>query len=98
MPLRNRDFEGLLQTKFGFSRADRATDHRWYTLKLPGLPPITTKASHSKMVISDSLESQIAKQLRVRVPFFRGMMDCTKSRDEYYEQVRRDPFPPWDLR
>jgi hypothetical protein len=26
------------------------------------------------------------------------MISCTKSRDDYYRQVREDPFPPFDIR
>jgi hypothetical protein len=98
MSVTNRVFESLIQTKFGFVDAQKATDHRWYVLKLEGLPPILTKASHAKAEITGKLESAIAKQLRVRTPFFREMMSCTKSRDEYYEQIRLDPFPGWDTR
>jgi hypothetical protein len=96
MPLRTRDFEALLQTKFGFVPADKAADHRWYELKLADLPPIFTKASHGKQEIRSQLENLIAKQLHVRVAFFRGMMNCTKSREDYYAQVRQDPIPPWE--
>jgi len=98
MSITNRDFEGLIQTKFDFVSARKASDHRWYVLKLDGLPPILTKASHAKAEITGKLESAIAKQLRVRTPFFREMMNCTKSREEYYQQIRSDPFPDWDTK
>lgn len=96
MSIRNRDFEDLLQTKFGFVDANKASDHRWYVLKLDGLPPILTKASHGKGIIAGNLENTIAKQLRVRTPFFREMMGCTKSREDYYQQIRHAPFPDWN--
>jgi hypothetical protein len=98
MSIRNRDFEDLIQKKFGFAEDKKGADHRWYVLKLDGLPPIATKSSHGKTVISGSLESAIAKQLRVRTPFFRKMIGCTKSREDYYKQVHTDPFPDWDTR
>lgn len=98
MSIRNRDFEDLLQTKFGFVRTQKEQGHRWYTLKLDGLPVIATRASHGKEEIAGNLENIIAKQMRVRVPFWRGMMQCTNSRENYYKQVRTDPFPPWDIR
>jgi hypothetical protein len=98
MSISNRDFEALIQTKFGFVDAQKASDHRWYVLKLEGLPPILTKASHGKTQITGGLESAIAKQMRVRTAFFREMMSCTKSREDYYQQIRRDPFPDWETR
>lgn len=98
MPLRNRDLEATLQSKFGFISVPKSSGHRHYVLKLDGLPPIWTMVSHGKQDISSKLEAAIAKQLRVRVAFFREMISCTKSREEYYRQVRTDPFPPWDFR
>lgn len=99
MPLKPRELEDLLQTKFGFSPAqDRAPDHRWYELQLPELPCILTKVSHNKKEIHSNLESKIARQLRVRTPYFKGMVSCTNSREDYYEKVREDPYPPWEHR
>jgi hypothetical protein len=97
MPFEPREIERLLQNKFGFSEAtSRSSDHRWYELRLSGLPVILTKVSHSKGTLSPNLEGKIARQLRVRGPYFREMMNCTRSREEYYQQVQTDPYPPWD--
>jgi hypothetical protein len=99
MPRRPRDIENLLQQKFGFSPAkQRSSDHRWYELRLPDLPPILTKVSHTKKEIGPVLEGKIARQLRVHKPYFEGMMDCTRSRTDYYQQVREAPYPPFDIR
>ena len=99
MTRRPADIEDKLQNKFGFSRArSHSSDHRWYELKLPGLPTILTKVSRSTKDIGDKLEGKIARQLRVRKPFFAGMIDCTKSRADYEHQIRSDPFPPLDVR
>jgi hypothetical protein len=99
MPRRPREIEHLLQTKFGFSPArEHSSDHRWYELRLPGLPPILTKVSHTKEEVGRKLESMIARQLRVRRPYFVGMMDCTYNREDYYRQLRENPFPPFDYR
>ncbi|MHB1036405.1 MAG: hypothetical protein ACYC35_17180 [Pirellulales bacterium] len=35
------------------------------------------------------IEGAIARQLRVAKSFFGEMMDCTKSRDDYYQELRR---------
>jgi hypothetical protein len=97
MPIRPGDLEHLLVHKFGFSLSEKhSVDHRWYELQLPGLPVILTKVSHSREPIGQSLEGKIARQLRVRGPYFKGMVSCTNSREGYERQVRQDPYPPWD--
>lgn len=99
MPRRNREVEDTLLNKFQFERSrKRSADHRWLQLKLPGLPPIHTHFSHGRQDIGDTLWSLIAKQLRVRKTFLNEMIDCTKSREEYYKQVAEDPYPPWSHR
>jgi len=99
MPLKRRQIENLLKTKFGFEEADhRSDDHNWYVLQLEGLPAIFTKFSHSENEIGKNLEGKIARQLRVSKPFFSGMFKCDNDKDAYYDQVRDDPTPPWDVR
>lgn len=85
--------------KFLFAPAEhREAGHKWYELQLPGLPIIATRVGHHKKDVGTKLEGKIARQCRVRGPYFAEMMDCTKSKDDYYEQVRRDPYPPWNIR
>jgi hypothetical protein len=97
MPHKPQEIESLLLGKFGFSQStEHSSDHRWYELSIPGLPIIATYVSHSKKDICRNLESKIARQLRVRTPFFRGMMDCTQDREDYYRQVREAPYPPFN--
>ena len=99
MPLRPNVVINTLTNKFHFEPArGRSDDHRWFELKLPDLPPIVTKVSHGRGEISLKIESMMARQLRVRTTFFRGMVDCTNSNENYCQQVRDDPFPPWDHR
>lgn len=96
MPIRPRDLESSLQRKFGFSRAEgHSSDHRWYELHLPGLPVILTRVSHGRRELSRSLLSQIARECHVRTRFFHGMIDCANDREDYYQQVQEDPFPPF---
>ena|SRR5947209_998732 len=95
MPRRNRDVENLLLTKFAFEASTHSDKHRWVKLQLPGLPAITTFFSHTKEDIGDQLWKKIARQLKVRTNYLNGMMDCTNSRDDYYQKVRDDPYPPW---
>jgi hypothetical protein len=98
MPIKPKALENLLQNKFGFLPAKgHSSDHRWYELQLPGIPKILTKVSHSREPINTNLEGKIARQLRVRKPYYEGMMACTNSRDAYYQLVTEDPFPPFDI-
>ena len=99
MPFRPREVESKLQGKFGFSSArGHSSKHRWYELSLPGLPVILTKVSHSRRPLTPPIERSIAHQCRVRVPFFRGMMDCSNEREDYYRQVLEAPYPPFSVR
>lgn len=99
MPRKPSDLETVLQRKFGFAPArEHSSDHRWYELRLPGLPPILTKVSHGRKEITAKLEGKIARQLRVRGPYLQEMLDCSHSREEYYQKLRDDPFPPFDIR
>ena len=98
MPTDPRRLENILLHKFEFSPAmGRSVDHRWFVLEIDGIPSISTKISHSRAQINQNLESKISRQLRVRTPFFKEMIDCTKSKEDYYRQVQDDPYPPWDV-
>jgi hypothetical protein len=96
MPYKPRDVESALTSKFGFS-IDKKRRHRWFKLELPELPVISTMVSHGREEIGRKLESKIARELKVRTSFFRKMMDCTKEREDYYQQVRTDPFLPFNI-
>lgn len=96
MPLKTDVVERSLQAKFGFSPdPDRERGHRWYVLRLEGLPPIRTKFSHGSQTLNDALIAAIARQLHVRRVFFIEMVSCIRSREDYTTQVRTDPFPPF---
>lgn len=98
MPRKPRDIEDLLQGKFGFSKArSRSPDHRWCELELPGLPKIATMVSHNKSDVGANLEAKMARQLRVKKPYFDAMMGCSRSREDYYAQVRESPYPPFEI-
>lgn len=98
MPYKPKEVERKLRDKFAFSVAkEHSLDHRWVELQLPRLPAILTKVSHNRKEIGANLEGKIARQLRVRTRYFRGMIDCTNTREDYYRQVREDPYPPFDV-
>jgi len=93
------EIEGVLKTKYGFTKSKHhSSDHPWYELRLPGLPVIATYVSHNNKEVGPDLLTKMARQLRVRKPFFDGMMGCTQSREAYYQQVRDDPYPPFYIR
>jgi hypothetical protein len=99
MPIKIRDAERQIQNKFGFEpAAERSSDHRWYKLRLEGLPVISTYFSHSKGDLSPMLEGMIARQLRVTRGYFLDMIGCSRGAQEYYQQVREAPVPPWNVR
>ena len=91
----NREVEKTLLNKFAFSAVPEKADHRWFRLKLPDLPPILTMFSHTREDIGDTLWKKIATQLRVQSNYLNGMIDCSNSREAYYEKVRSEPNPPW---
>jgi len=97
MPIKIRDFESLLQSKFNFKPSKtHSKDHCWYELEVPGLPIIATKVSHGMKELSENLEAIIAKQLRVRINFFRKMFACLKNSNDYQKKVTEDPYPPFN--
>jgi len=99
MPIKIRDAERQIQNKFGFEpAAERSSDPRWYKLRLEGLPVISTYFSHSKGDLSPMLEGMIARQLRVTRGYFLDMIGCSRGAQEYYQQVREAPVPPWNVR
>ncbi len=98
MPYKPEDVESKLRQKFGFQSASgHEKNHTWLVYQGEGWPRVVkTKIEHHVRAMGPGLEGKITKQLRVRAPFFREMMDCTKGADQYTEQVARDPFPPWE--
>jgi hypothetical protein len=97
MPIKTSDLEKMLLSKCGFeSDTTKSVDHKWFILQIDGLPPITTKISHGAKEISKDLESKIAKQLHVKRAFLIELIKCTKSKEAYFEQLKTDPYPPFN--
>lgn len=95
MPYKPVEIEGMLIRKLAMKPVNK--DHKWFVLQFDGLPKIRTKLSNNKKDVGAKLLGRISKQLRIRRPFFSGLMDCTKTRKDYELQVRNDPFPPFDI-
>lgn len=93
------EIESVLQAKYCFTRSrHHESGHKWYELKLPGLPVIATYISRNDNEVGPRLLAQMARQLRVRKPFFEEMIGCTQSREAYYQKVQDDPYPPFYVR
>jgi len=85
-------------SKLGFSRiAQSEAGHEWYELELPSGHRVRTKLSRHKREYGPKLEAAVARQLRVRHPFFMDIVSCLHTRDDYVQQAEQDPFPPWDV-
>ncbi len=98
MPRKPKEIEDIITGKLGFSPApSHSDDHRWYQLQIPGLPLITTKLSHSKKEVRAKLEGKIARQLRIRGPFYELVMTCKRDGQQYRQQVSDDPHPPFSV-
>lgn len=87
MPYSKKLIDKRLTGKFGFDRNEKG-DHIRYALVIAGMT-VTTKLSHgSSKDIPAWLESEISKQLKVKKGYFRQMIDCSISQDEYYEELK----------
>ena len=84
------DVEKILIKKLGMSLKSRPNNpHSWYVLEIEGLNPITTMLpTNHKKDIEDSLLSIISRQLQVKPIFFKGILDCHISRDDYLKLLR----------
>jgi hypothetical protein len=95
MPRPARDVKAALSTKFDFVPApNKSPDHEWFALEIEGAQKVATKFSRGEREVDDWLLGQIAKQLLVRRAYLDEMIDCTKSRDEYYQKLRENPEGP----
>lgn len=95
MPSDPRDIRRCLLHKLGFTE-DKGRDHHWYTLILPSHRVVRTKVGRHSRDYGSVLEGKMARQLRVNVTFFRELVSCTKSREDYIAQVETHPVPPWN--
>jgi hypothetical protein len=88
MPLKRGKVERQLKHKFHFVESKRhSSDHLWLEFKLPGVPVIVTKLSHSRDELRDPLINAMARQLGVKSQFFVGMIDCSKSEADYHRSL-----------
>ncbi len=93
MPLHSRDVAAKLIDKFHFALHEG--DHLFFVRELAGGKRLRTKVSHGRHELSAQLEAEMARQLRVPVPFFRLMISCTRSNEDFENQVLSAPTRPW---
>jgi hypothetical protein len=90
------EIEGLLRSKFEFEDSkSSSTNHTSLRLKILGVPVITVQIPRHKKDLRRGLEGRIARELYVRIGDFRDMMDCDCDKDQYYELLRTNPYPPF---
>ena len=90
MPFKVKEIERLLDTKFGFA-LKRKGKHIFYELCVEGLRTIRTHVSHgNKRDVGRPLEAMMARELGVRNQFFREMISCTKTREDYLRCLREN--------
>lgn len=94
MPLPRADVERALEQKLQMQRVD--SDHRRFYLVFDGRNILHTMTSHGTKYreLGDQLLGLMAKELRVPRKFFVDLVRCTRSRDEYIDQLRQRNLLP----
>lgn len=64
-----------------------AGDHNIFEFWHNGVFILKTKTSHNNQDIGDKLIGAMSKQCRVSAPFFKEFAKCTKSKDEYVQEL-----------
>jgi hypothetical protein len=84
MALSRRNVEQALSGKLGMD-LDEDRDHRFYRLVVDGKFAVQTKVSTGTKyaTLGDDLVRAMARQLNVPMPFFRDIVTCARSRDDY---------------
>lgn len=95
MPLPQKDVRAALIEKFGFEEVKK-TNHEGFSLIYGGRKIATTWFSRAAgRTMSDSLLKAMARELRIdQLAFFKEMVICTKSREEYLALLKEKGFIP----
>ena len=66
------------------------SDHRRYVLRIDGRPVVRTFVSTGTKykTLDANLIALMAKQLQIPVSFFVGLVQCSKTRDDYVAYLR----------
>jgi hypothetical protein len=89
VPLPQRDVKDALLNKFGFQEV-QGRNHDGMAFYYEGKRVATTWFSRaSGRVIQDDILQQMARQIGVStLSFFKGMITCSKSLDDYVQHLR----------
>lgn len=87
MPRSRRAVMGALQRK-GFTSSEG--DHTYFIYyTMDGCKTLAkTKVSHSGKDIADGILSMMARQCKLTLPQFRGLVDCPLSREAYEDILK----------
>lgn len=91
------DIAQILRRKFKFEDVKGKNSEVYLKLALPGVAPVVTHVSHPKSArttVGKVLEGKMARQLRVDTPYFKGMLQCTNSCEDYYKRLGAPPASP----
>ena len=88
MPKAKRDLRRCLIQKFGFSEV-AGSRHDAVSLMVDGKKVATTRFSRSVQEIDDIVLGLIARELWVNLNALKRMCECTISRDDYLQMLRR---------
>ena len=91
MPLSSDDVLRQLLKKFHFEAAP-GTRHDTYTLIINGRRAATTRFSRGRRrTLPDNLLRVMAHEIHApSLAFFRGMIECTVSNEEYLDHLRQE--------
>ena len=90
MPLKTQTIDRSLTSK-GFEKIER--DHHYYHFKHDGRKTaLTTKTSHGKSEIDDSLIALMSRQLKLSKKEFMTFVECRLSESDYIELMQQRGF------
>lgn len=98
MPYRKDNIISVLENKFGFSKVRNSgrNKHDRYAFYHDGKKIATTgfsRGARKNSNIDPALLTMMAREIRVQtLGFFRGMIDCPISLEEYLERLRNQGF------
>jgi len=93
MPISKARVRRQLLQKFGFEEV-RGSRHEAIAFFYDGQKVATTRFSRgSRREIDDDLLKVMAREVRVsNLSFFKGMIDCPKSLDDYIEKLKQGGY------
>lgn len=94
MPYQKRIIRNCLISKFGFEEVE-GSRHEAVAFFYEGKKVATTRFSRKRKGndIDNDLLGEMAKQIHVyTLNFFKGMVDCTQSRDAFIKRLKEGGF------